>query len=314
MKLSSDARARSLTEMKLSAHKSEGWLLNKRGQRLYTASFIPPKGPPTALLFFHHGLGEHISRYDKVFGRMSEHGIAVHVFDAHGHGKSGPPAPRERAYVSKFQHLVDDLYLYVDSVVNQPFSQGLEHVPLFLGGQSMGGLVAAHAALQRPDGWSGILLHSPALDVEWTTVLRVQANVGDLLSRLVPAARLIPAVRPEDMSQDPVVVKDFLSDPLITHGNVCARTGNELLKAFRQLGTKAKDIRLPVYIGHGTNDRCTSLPASRRFIQNVASKDATLHEFEGGYHELLHGPEWQDATDQMVQWMHQRSKRILSKM
>jgi hypothetical protein len=35
--------------------------------------------------------------------------------------------------------------------------------------------------------------------------------VGGLLAALVPAARLVPAVRPEDMSQDPQVVQDYLS-------------------------------------------------------------------------------------------------------
>ncbi len=125
-------------------------------------------------------------------------------------------------------------------------------------------------------------MHSPALDVEWTPVLRVQAQMGGLLARLVPHARLVPAVRPEDMSQDPEVVHDYVSvskrkegmwqptgmctrglersslpcviglqDPLNTQGKVCARTGNELLVAFRQLANKTKEISLPVYVAHG---------------------------------------------------------------
>lgn len=34
-------------------------------------------------------------------------------------------------------------------------------------------------------------------------------------------------------------------------GDTCARTANELLKAFRRLGPKACDINIPVYVGHG---------------------------------------------------------------
>jgi len=33
----------------------------------------------------------------------------------------------------------------------------------------------------------------------------VQAAVGDLLQRMMPRARIVPAVRPQDMSQDPAV-------------------------------------------------------------------------------------------------------------
>ncbi len=42
-----------------------------------------------------------------------------------------------------------------------------------------------------------------------------------------------------------------LQDPLNTVGNVCARTGNELLSAFRQLGTRSHEITIPLYVGHG---------------------------------------------------------------
>lgn len=47
-----------------------------------------------------------------------------------------------------------------------------------------------------------------ALDVEWTTILKIQAKVGNWMASLVPKARLVPAVRPEDMSADPEVVSD----------------------------------------------------------------------------------------------------------
>jgi hypothetical protein len=42
--------------------KLEGVWVNKRGQKLYTVAFVPVRAQ--ARLFFHHGLGEHISRYD----------------------------------------------------------------------------------------------------------------------------------------------------------------------------------------------------------------------------------------------------------
>ena len=38
----------------------------------------------------------------------------------------------------------------------------------------------------------------------------MQAPVGGLMATLVPHARIVPAVRPEDMSQDPLVVKHYL--------------------------------------------------------------------------------------------------------
>lgn len=54
---------------------------------------------------------------------------------------------------------------------------------------------------------------------------RAQAPVSGLLGRLVPRARIVPAVRPEDMSPEPDVVKAYIEDPLNTVGNVPVRTG-----------------------------------------------------------------------------------------
>ena len=48
------------------------------------------------------------------------------------------------------------------------------------------------------------------------------------------------------------VVEDYLKDPLNTTGNVPARTGAQLLKAFVKLKPKYKDFTLPIYAAHGT--------------------------------------------------------------
>jgi len=47
---------------------------------------LPAHKPPTANLVWAHGYGEHIGRYQKVFSKFAAAGIAVHSFDAAGHG------------------------------------------------------------------------------------------------------------------------------------------------------------------------------------------------------------------------------------
>ena len=42
-----------------------------------------------------------------------------------------------------------------------------------------------------------------------------------------------------------------MQDPLITKGNVCARTAAVILDAFNELNRKAKLVTVPVYIAHG---------------------------------------------------------------
>ncbi|GFR39898.1 hypothetical protein Agub_g403 [Astrephomene gubernaculifera] len=191
----------------------------------------------------------------------------------------------------------------------QPLSSTPPPPPVFMLGHSMGGLVAALLCLRRQQQVAGLLLHSPLVDIEWTPVLRVQAMVGGLLATLVPRARLVPAVRPEDMSQDPRVVADYVADPLNTVGPVRTRTGHELLRGVSELRRRASELVLPVYVCHGTRDATTSAAMSRRLVEGpggVSSGDKVFRSVEGGYHELLHGPEWEECTGEVLAWMRAR--------
>jgi acylglycerol lipase len=76
---------------------------------------------------------------------------------------------------------------------------------MFLGGQSLGGLVAASAVVREPQHFAGLLLFSPAIDVEMNLVLRVQSLFAGPLAAMMPWARIVTAVRTEDMSDDPAV-------------------------------------------------------------------------------------------------------------
>jgi alpha-beta hydrolase superfamily lysophospholipase len=77
--------------------------------------------------------------------------------------------------------------------------------PLFVAGQSLGGLLAASAAVREPQHFAGLLLFSPALDVEMNLVLRLQSVFAAPLAAVMPWARIVAAVRTKDMSDDPVV-------------------------------------------------------------------------------------------------------------
>ncbi len=65
---------------------------------------------------------------------------------------------------------MDDLYDYV-AVVDKEFPDTAA-LPTFLGGVSLGGLAAAHAVLRNPAAWAGLVLQSPALDVQWNLALK----------------------------------------------------------------------------------------------------------------------------------------------
>lgn len=72
---------------------------------------------------------------------------------------------------------LDDLYTFV-GVVEQRTGGRLPASSTFLGGQSMGGLVAALGALRCQERWAGLIVFSGAMGVVWTLVLRCARPVA----------------------------------------------------------------------------------------------------------------------------------------
>lgn len=202
--------------------------------------------------------------------------------------------------------MIDDVYTHVAEIKKKYSS-----MPMFVGGHSMGGLVASHVLLKEQDIWSGLILTSAAIDVHWNPILRFQAAVGNILAALVPKAQLVPAVLPEHMSQDPEVVKEYQEDPMIFHGNVRARTANEILKGMKRMAQDESKITVPIFAVHGNADKTTSLEAVKRLVHNSASKDTTLMEIPGGYHELLMGPEKEEVTAAISAWILRHSTPVV---
>lgn len=299
-------------------------------QSIHAVSYLP-SGPPIAVLCFHHGLAENIARYHSAFTHFADKGIAVYSSDALGHGRS----TGDRAYIKQFDLLLQDftslcMWAKEDIAAQYPAlgnNNGNNNMPpFFLGGHSLGGLVAALTAVnleqKKKDEtttsastppllpsttFQGLLLSSAALDVEWTPVLRVQAMFGGLLSSLFPTARLVPAVRPEDMSDDVASVEAYKADPLNTIGPLPSRTAYETLRAFKSLQSRAAQLRMPIYAHHGDCDKCTSRAAVQRFVEMAGSEDKMFKTVDGGYHELMVGPRSGEVLDGMVEWMVLRS-------
>lgn len=61
---------------------------------------------------------------------------------------------------------------------------------------------------------------------------RVQASVGNLLAKLIPRAQIVPAVRGEDMSDDPAVVSLSCSNTMPWNGLASVPDLSKSLDAF----------------------------------------------------------------------------------
>jgi len=273
----------------------EGAFRTTDGLELHEDHWLPATDP-AAVVVLVHGFMEHAGRYAEAAAALNRRGYAVAALDLRGHGKS----QGDRVFIHVFDQYLDDVEIFLDRVRARHRPK-----PLFLFGHSMGGTIAALTAAQRRPELRGVVLSAPAVRVG-RQVFPILRKLAGLLSAIFPRMRIV-RMGNRWLSRDPEVCADFRSDPLVFQGRFPVRTGSEILRAAQRLQDRAEDLRHPVLIVHGTGDRVTDADGSRRLHTRARSPDKTLKLYEGLYHDLLHEPEREQVTADLIEWLTART-------
>ncbi len=261
------------------------------GTRLHEYAWLPD-GEPKAAVVLVHGINEHASRYARLADDLNRHGYAVHAIDLRGHGRSDGP----RAMVRAFDLYLDDVQLLLARVAASHSGK-----PIFLLGHSMGGTIAALLAIERSPNLRGLILSAPAVVIAGG-LFPVLRRFAALASAVWPTLRVV-RMGCRFISRDPAVVEAFRNDPLVYHGRFPVRTGNEILRAAKQVQLDAARLTLPLLVLHGTGDFVTDPRGSRLLIARAGSPDKTLRLYSGLYHEVLSEPERAQVVADLAAWL-----------
>ncbi|TNY20527.1 Alpha/Beta hydrolase protein [Rhodotorula diobovata] len=280
--------------------------------RFFTKQWLP-QGPPRAALLFVHGFIERIERYDHVFPKYAEQGIAVFAYDQRGFGKTATYTPKHTQGVTSWREQFGDIDHFLEHTLSL-----FPNVPLFLYGHSMGGaLVLGYATRTPPQRLvgrlAGIISSSPLLrqskDVRAPALV---VRAGSLLGKLSATLTLKATVTPEHTCRDPVIQKEYAEDPL------CKQIGTFRGVADMLLGGEAivsKDYKrfpkdLPLLVVHGEADKVTDCDSSREFVdkvqKEVGATDTTFRGFPGFYHEMHNEPgddKWTEIN-YLLDWLN----------
>jgi alpha-beta hydrolase superfamily lysophospholipase len=275
----------------------EGTFAGWAGLSLYYQSWLPAIQPPRALLINLHGLGDHSGLYPNLVGHLASCGFAVYAFDMRGNGRS----PGQRAYVGSWQEYRNDLHAFVALV--RGWHEGL---PLFLVGNSLGGLVVLEYALNHPEGLAGVIAAAPPLGK--LGVPRVLMTLGRLMSRIIPRFSLHVGMDLSGLARDRAVIDTVLADPYF-HRRGTARLSTEVVAAIARVQTGASRFSLPLLLLHGSDDRMVPPDGTRSFFSRLQSNEREFREYPGAYHGLFADIGHQDVLNDVEQWLETRLSR-----
>ncbi|MFO7974042.1 MAG: alpha/beta hydrolase [Candidatus Hydrogenedentota bacterium] len=270
------------------------WVATPDGLHLYARKWLPLNTSDANVVLI-HGYGDHSGRYEHFARILTGASLAVYTYDQRGFGRSDG----RRAYIGRFDQLLDDL----DVFIRHNASDFLQR-PLFLLGQSLGGLVVTRYAQTRQVGLSGLILCSPLLAFP-DDVPKILLSLGRYVAAIAPWLP-VSEVNPKEFSHSPEVAQAAENDPLNYHGKVHARTGVEMQKAVAGAFRESARITVPFFMAHGSADRVVPISGSRRFFEASAVPDKTLRIYENGYHELWHDFDEETLAREICQWIHQR--------
>jgi acylglycerol lipase len=229
-----------------------------------------------------HGIAEHSGRYDHVARSLNRCGSTVIAVDLTGHGRS-PGWPGEVRGWS-------DWHADVDALLERArWAAG--RAPVFLLGHSLGSLIVASYATERPACAAGLILSAPVV-LAGEAYLRASAEGA--------------GVPPETISRDPEVVRAYVEDPLVFGDRVGPDLNAYALELAIVTNTEAGRITLPTLILQGSGDLIADPEGTRDLFEALGAEDKTLLMFEGLYHEVLNEPEKDRVLDDLGAWLDDR--------
>ena len=276
----------------------DGCLDGVEGVELYWQGWLPSLessgGPPRGVLLICHGMGEHSGRYATVVDALVPDGWAVYGLDHRGHGRSGGV----RVHVSHYADFLADLDTFRRMVATRNETRP------FLLGHSMGGQIALAYALDHQDKLAGLVLSAPALQAP--PVTRAVRAVATALARVTPRLRRA-VVDLATISRDEAVVTDYRTDALVHQGHPTIALSLALAEQMTLLPARVRDLRLPLLVQHGTDDRICPPDGSRALAESVGTDDLTVRWYDGLWHEIYHEPERERPLADLREWLDRRA-------
>jgi alpha-beta hydrolase superfamily lysophospholipase len=289
------------------------------GTKLFVHEWAPPAAPARApVVVFIHGIGLHGAPYAAVAPGFTLRGVAFVAPDLRGHGRS----EGERGALAPPQLMREDI-----STVLNVTRRRHPGAPVFLVGESMGGLLAADYAAHEGKSLTGLVLLAPAFRVPLgrrppaAGARRMPERRRPVLEglRLLPeAVRILRSGRvsldDDDKlgasTREPGMARAKRSDLLALH-EVSVDYLLTLAGMQSDWPDAAARLRLPLCFVVGAKDAITDNAATERVLAKAGTpeRDRAWRKWDDAFHSLCWDPVTPRCIDEVARWVLARGTR-----
>ena len=255
------------------------------------------------MVFIVHGFHEHSSRpgYAYLASLLTEQGFIVYAHDHMGHGQSNG----DEAYFTSMFDLRDHTIEIVETLSK---TGKHKHLPVFLWGHSMGGLISTLFSIERPDLLTGTLLSAPAIKLEDEKLNFINVQLSPILSKYFPKMWFPEGVAVEKVTRSEEARQRYVDDPLCyTHGYLRIRSGCSIMQGTFYAQEHAAEFKTPLLIMHGTDDKVCDVKGSEILFERASSTDKQYIPMTDVYHEVYEDPDRDIWLPKGVEWMKARA-------
>lgn len=251
---------------------------------------------PRAVFLLVHGLGAHSERWRWMAEFMTERGISSYALELKGFGEA-----------NGVKGHVDSLRVYFDAIdaLSALVSSENPGKKIFVGGESLGGLISFLAEAARPrKEHCGLVCVSPS----FRSALAFKSHHYVLMALAVLFAPRKHFKLPfnSSMCTRDEKIRQSMEEDHREHRTATARLLWEIARGQMRAGLAAGKMLKPVLFLQAGEDKLVDPAATRRIFAAIKAQDKKIIEYPGMYHALTIDSGREKVFEDIMAWIDAR--------
>jgi len=231
-----------------------------------------------------HGYQAYNNPTDHIAKLFSDLGLVYLAYDTRGHGNS-----QGNIHIfDSVDTLINDAKEFITLIKGMDEYKGL---PLIIGGESMGGLIAYHLSLESPDDYLGVYLFAPALRSPHISLFRslFRRTLLATISYIYPSLNipLDDSSVKRDICSNEVTLQRIFNDPFFKTRITNTSTVRALLNKMSSASSTFKNYQANFIAFIGDNDKLVDPNIIYDLLKDSKSTVKEGYIYEGVLHHLV---------------------------